>query len=224
MLPALDKAIFSGQNGHRPGEQQLPALAVMLSRAFDMLDCALLVVTDEGRLDYANRPARALLKSGHGGLRLSGGILSVTPAKVRDSLAEAIRLTCAGLQPGGLCLSQPGVPPQNWLRIAVAPVYFGGAESKGATHAAVWIVNGAPPAPPDEELLSALFGLTRAEARLSRALVSGCTAGEYAHRVGVRMATVRTQLHSIFVKTGVARQAELVALLSRVPPLRLAAT
>jgi DNA-binding CsgD family transcriptional regulator len=200
----------------------LPALAVMLSRAFDMLDCALLVVTDEGRIDYANQPARLLLKSGHGGLRLAGGVLSVTPAKLRDSLADAIRLACAGLQPGGLCLSQAGVPPQNWLRIAVAPVYFGG-EAKTATHAAVWIVNGAPPAPPDEDLLAALFGLTRAEARLSRALVSGCTAGEYAHRVGVRMATVRTQLHSIFVKTGVARQAELVALLSRVPPLRFVA-
>jgi DNA-binding CsgD family transcriptional regulator len=223
MLPAPDQAIFSAQNGHRPGEQQLPALAVMLSRAFDMLDCALLVVTNEGRLDYANRTARSLLKSGHGGLRLAGGVLSITPAKLREALVEAIRLACAGLQPGGLCLSQPGVPPQNWLRLAVAPVYFGG-EAKTATHAAVWIVNGEPAAPPDEELLSALFGLTRAEARLSRALVSGCTAGEYAHRVGVRMATVRTQLHSIFVKTGVARQAELVALLSRVPPLRFGTT
>ena len=195
----------------------------MLSRAFDMLDCALLVVTDAARLDYANRTARSLLKSGHGGLCLAGGILSVTPAKLRDSLAEAIRVACTELQPGGLCLSQPGEAPLNWLRIAVAPVYFGGSEAKSATHAAVWIVNGAPPAPPDEELLAALFGLTRAEARLSRALLGGCTAGEYAHRVGVRMATVRTQLHSIFVKTGVARQAELVALLSRVPPLRFTA-
>jgi DNA-binding CsgD family transcriptional regulator len=35
------------------------------------------------------------------------------------------------------------------------------------------------------------------------------------------LATVRTQLHSIFVKTGVKRQAALVALLSRVPALQL---
>jgi DNA-binding CsgD family transcriptional regulator len=35
------------------------------------------------------------------------------------------------------------------------------------------------------------------------------------------VATVRTQLHSIFSKTGVRRQAELVALLARVPALQL---
>jgi len=33
---------------------------------------------------------------------------------------------------------------------------------------------------------------------------------------------VRSQLHSIFIKTGVRRQAQLVALLSRVPALSFA--
>ena len=120
-----------------------------------------------------------------------------------------------------MCLSQPGVPPERWLRLAVAPVYFGGP-ARNATRAAVWIVNNGPPALPSEELLGALFGLTRAEARLARGVLTGCSAGEYAHQAGVRMATIRTQLHSIFIKTGVTRQAELVALLSRVPALQFA--
>jgi len=193
----------------------------MLARAFDMLDCALLIVTDEGKVEYRNRLATALLRDGLGGLRLVGGVLTATPGKTRDTLAEVIRLACTGLQAGGVCLTQPGVPPERWLRIAVAPVYFGGP-ARNATRAAVWIVNTGPPALPSEDLLGALFGLTRAEARLARGVLTGSTAAEYARQVGVRMATVRTQLHSIFVKTGVTRQAELVALLSRVPALQFA--
>jgi DNA-binding CsgD family transcriptional regulator len=199
----------------------LPALSVMLSRAFDMLDCALVIVTDEGKVEYRNRQAASVLHEERGGLRVVGGMLSATPGKPRDMLAAAIRLACIDLQAGGVCLTQPGEPPERWLRIAVAPVYFGGA-SRSATRAAVWIVNSGPPAPPSEELLGALFGLTRAEARLARGVLTGSTAGEYARQAGVRMATVRTQLHSIFIKTGVTRQAELVALLSRVPALQLA--
>ena len=187
-----------------------------------MLDYALCIVTDEGKLEYANRLAGSLLRSEQGGLRIVGGVLTASPAKRREGLAGAIRLACTALQPGGVCLSQPRVPPQRWLRLAVAPVYFGGAD-KTATRAAVWIVNSGPSALPSEELLGALFGLTRAEARLARSLLTGCTAGEYARRAGVGLATVRTQLHSIFVKTGATRQAELVALLSRVPALQLGA-
>ena len=206
-----DPAILSPHNGLlRPGEQNLPALSVMLSRAFDMLDFALLIVTDEGRVEYRNRQAAALLRNGQGGLRIVGSKLSANPGKPRDTLAAAIRLACTELTAGGVCLSQPGVPPERWLRLAVAPVYFGSA-ARGATRAAVWIVNNGPPALPSEELLGALFGLTRAEARLARGVLTGSSAGEYANQVGVRMATIRTQLHSIFIKTGVTRQAELVA-------------
>jgi DNA-binding CsgD family transcriptional regulator len=193
----------------------------MLARAFDMLDCALLLVTNEARVEYRNRQAAAVLRSGQGGLRMVGDTLSANPGKPRDTLAAAIRLACHEAQAGGVCLAQPGVPTERWLRLAVAPVYFGGP-ARCATRAAVWIVNNGPPALPSEELIGALFGLTRAEARLARGVLTGCTAGEYARQVAVRMATIRTQLHSIFIKTGVTRQAELVALLSRVPALDFA--
>ena len=52
-------------------------------------------------------------------------------------------------------------------------------------------------------------------------MLTGCAANEYARQAGVGVATVRSQLHSIFVKTGVRRQAQLVALLSKVPALAL---
>jgi DNA-binding CsgD family transcriptional regulator len=209
------------RKGRSPGEQDLPDLPVMLARALDMLDYALLIVTDERELQYRNRLAASLLAAGHGGLRVVGGALSASAGKLREALDHAISLACAELQPTGLCLPQPGTPPEGWLRLAVAPIYFGGS-SRSATCAAVWIVNTGSPSLPSDELLAALFGFSPAEARLARAVLTGCSASEYARHAGVRVATVRSQLHSIFVKTGVRRQAQLVALLSRVPVLQLA--
>jgi DNA-binding CsgD family transcriptional regulator len=216
-LPDPDIVVSRYHPAHEEHEKALP---VMLERALDMLDCALLIVDDEGKVEYRNRVASALVARSHGGLALGGGILTAKGRKLRDALAEAIRLACVELQSSGLCLSQPGSPPERWLRLVVAPIYFGTAGGRGG-RAAIWILNTETPAVPSEELLSALFGLSRAEARLALGMLAGRSAAECARLAGVGLATIRTQLHSIFTKTGVRRQAQLVALLSKVPVLQL---
>lgn len=195
-------------------------LTVMLGRALDLLDHALVIVTAAGELVFRNRQAARLLAAGHGGLRITGGALSSNSTRVRVALAEAISLACNALQSTGVCLPQPCSPPERWLRLAVAPIHAGGS-ARRAGCAAVWIVRSGYPSRPNEVLLAALFGLTPAEARLASAMLTGCAANEYARQAGVGVVTVRSQLHSIFVKTGVRRQAQLVALLSKVPALTL---
>jgi DNA-binding CsgD family transcriptional regulator len=64
--------------------------------------------------------------------------------------------------------------------------------------------------------LEQLFGLTRAEARLAVQFASGCTPAHIAAENGLSLATVRSQLASVFAKTQTSRQTELVALLARV--------
>jgi len=217
-----DHDIVSPQ--YRPAHEELEkALPVMLERALDMLDCALLIVDDEGKVEYRNRVAAALLARAHGGLTLGGGSLSAKARKLREALSHAIRLACTELQSSGLCLSQPGSPPERWLRLVVAPIYFGASGGGRASRAAIWILNTETPAAPSEELLAALFGLSRAEARLALGMLAGRSAADCARIAGVGLATIRTQLHSIFTKTGVRRQAQLVALLSKVPVLQLGA-
>ncbi len=63
-------------------------------------------------------------------------------------------------------------------------------------------------------LLCALFDLTPAEARLADRLVAGAPLDQIALSHAVSITTVRSQLRSIFAKTGTSRQAQLVALLS----------
>jgi DNA-binding CsgD family transcriptional regulator len=57
-----------------------------------------------------------------------------------------------------------------------------------------------------------LYGLTEAEARVMAALTLGETVNDIAVEHGVRASTVRAQVRSIFEKTGVNRQSDLVRL------------
>lgn len=68
--------------------------------------------------------------------------------------------------------------------------------------------------------LMELFGLSAAEARLARALCHGDSLEEYATDQGLKLPTVKTQLRSIFAKTGTERQSSLVRVLSGVPVVR----
>jgi DNA-binding CsgD family transcriptional regulator len=64
------------------------------------------------------------------------------------------------------------------------------------------------------ELLQALFDLTPAESRIAGQVTEGKSIEQIALSNGVSHNTIRTHLKSIFSKTGVQRQAELVSLLA----------
>jgi DNA-binding CsgD family transcriptional regulator len=63
------------------------------------------------------------------------------------------------------------------------------------------------------QVIQGLFDLSPAEARVARGIAAGKTVDDLANEVGLAVATVRSQLKSVFNKTGVSRQAELVGIL-----------
>jgi DNA-binding CsgD family transcriptional regulator len=65
--------------------------------------------------------------------------------------------------------------------------------------------------------LREMFGLTAAEAELAAAVAAGKRLDDIAEERGVRITTVRTQMRSIYSKTGTNRQAELVQMIARLP-------
>lgn len=67
----------------------------------------------------------------------------------------------------------------------------------------------------DEPSLKQVFSLSNAEARLASLIANGVEISAAAEELGVAKSTLRTQLQSIFAKTGVKRQSELAALVSR---------
>lgn len=65
------------------------------------------------------------------------------------------------------------------------------------------------------KLLSHIFALSPAEARLAAVLADGLSPEQAARKLGIARATVRSQLKAVFSKTETHRQSELVAVLSR---------
>jgi DNA-binding CsgD family transcriptional regulator len=63
---------------------------------------------------------------------------------------------------------------------------------------------------PDEAYLRATCGLTPAECRVALLLSDGHAPRVIAEMIGVTENTVRSQIKSIFSKTGVRRQSELI--------------
>lgn len=66
------------------------------------------------------------------------------------------------------------------------------------------------------KVLRRIWGLTAAEARVAASLAAGLSPAEIAVRHGVSEATVRTQMRTIFEKTGTHRQGELIRLLTSI--------
>ncbi|WP_052763982.1 helix-turn-helix transcriptional regulator [Microvirga massiliensis] len=66
-----------------------------------------------------------------------------------------------------------------------------------------------------DAILQQVFEMTKAEARIANRLLCGSSLQEIANDTGVSVSTVRAQMKALFAKTGTHRQAELVALLTR---------
>jgi DNA-binding CsgD family transcriptional regulator len=68
------------------------------------------------------------------------------------------------------------------------------------------------------QAVAATYGLTPAETRVLTRMLTGSTVAEAAADLCVATTTARTHLDSIFAKTGVSRQSELIRLAAQVAP------
>ncbi len=67
------------------------------------------------------------------------------------------------------------------------------------------------------EDLAAMFGLTEAQAKLARDIAAGVPLAVHAAAEGIPAETARSRLKAVLARTGCRRQAELAALLARLP-------
>ncbi len=190
-----------------------------METALDHLNTALVLVDATAKVLFANRNARAILDC-HDGLVTDGGRLKAqadirggcAPRNVgqRNQRAQG-RSSARGTANDDLpCRKRP-------LQIVAVPCWPETLTTPKRTAAVVFITD------PDQrplarpEALRILFGLTRAETKLAMVLLDGKSLSEAADLNDVGRETVRSQLKSIFLKTGTRRQSELIRLLLRLP-------
>lgn len=129
-------------------------------------------------------------------------------------LAQALDGLGTERQPSTRSIPIPATEECGPLVLHLLPIRRAAADLFDAASAIAIITPVALGAAPDVTVLSGLFDLTGAEARVARELAACRTVEDIAARSGVSVSTVRTQLKAVLSKTGTHRQAELVGLLA----------
>jgi pimeloyl-ACP methyl ester carboxylesterase/DNA-binding CsgD family transcriptional regulator/PAS domain-containing protein len=187
----------------------------VLDIVLDRLPMGSALIDECGQLVYANREFYEILEF-DGLLRLSDGVLAFTSqADSGPSLATLIE--------------------QAQKAEAGLPFFRQAGEDKSGKSTSLFISRSPERNPnhgPSRLLLCVArrfrrelslgglisqYALTPAEARLTQQLAQGLTLDAYAVEQGISSSTARTQLKAVFAKTGVSRQAELIATLYASP-------
>ncbi|MBI3147078.1 MAG: helix-turn-helix transcriptional regulator [Betaproteobacteria bacterium] len=188
----------------------------LVCAALDRLRVGVILADTAARPFFVNRAAEAL--QGRCGLKLGPGALEL--AKPEDTgrlqgMVAAAALTAIGDGLDGEGEARFGAEPDA-LQVWVAPLArerLAPELAAPAACAAVFISERCGGNVPWQRV-AASYHLTPAETRLARGLVEGLSAKDLAERHAISVHTVRSQLRAIFDKTGVRRQAELVALIN----------
>jgi DNA-binding CsgD family transcriptional regulator/PAS domain-containing protein len=185
--------------------------------ALNVLRCAVILTDALGKIIYANKSAEQMLQEATA-IRNQRGFLRAAFTHASNELSQAIRLTAAGdftIGKGGIAvrLSKDDSSP---VLGHVLPLTMGELRTRfePAAAAAVFIRN-REDAQDNAELLASTYELTPAETRVLSCLLAGRSLAESAEELRIGPATVRTHLDSIFCKTGVNRQQELLILASQ---------
>lgn len=187
--------------------------AATLSAAVDTLAYPLLAIQPDGLLLHANLAARELLALGKP-LEL-GPDQRVAPhvAGQRGAFSSALQAAS-----NGQAQQMVWADGESTVHATLRPL---GDPSPGAPMPPVLLML-APPADTvfDASGFASTHRLSHAETRVLEALLHGHQAELTAQRLGVGVATVRTQIASIRRKTGHDSVASLLAALGSLPPLR----
>lgn len=218
-LDALDRLIAhlqrSVQMRHRFLELQLGQ--TVLTAGLDILAIPSIMVDEWGLVVHANRAAHILMDQRNAIWIEDRHLCTSTLASTKQIGMEVIVAISASrgsdsTVPGIVVVPRPDNVP---LTATVFPMRAAESGLKGAAVLFVHDPSDMPGAKPD--LLKRLFSLSTAEAELVVALCKGQTVDEAARTRRTSVHTVRTQLKSIFGKTGTRRQTDLVALVLSSP-------
>lgn len=182
--------------------------------ALDGLADGVLLLAADGALLHATPAARACLDAGHG-LRVRAGRLCAWLARDDAALAAALAHAApARGAPSGGTVAVRSPQSQQPLVVSIFPLPPREPPLAAAAARILVILRDPARAPATcWEVFAQHFGITPAELRLCQALADDVTLPDYCARHALSDNTARSQLKSVFSKTGVRRQSELLRLI-----------
>lgn len=188
----------------------------LYGRAMAQLMVGAIVLDDHGKVIECNAAAREILDL-QDGLRLVGDQLEATYANDNRKLQQLVRN--AALRSSStdverieaISINRPS-GQLSWGVVVQEVSSDEWTEGKHRPSVAVFVRDTEGKAHPPTRLAQQLFQLTPAETALAIQLANGLSLEEAAAELSIRRNTARAHLRSIFSKTGVRRQTELVRL------------
>jgi len=190
-----------------------------LSEALSRLSIGVFALDSLGRVVFSNPAGERLLGDG---MALVSGRLLVGAAPERAALEAAIaQMTRAAPEdvaadPKPILIHRQKA--ERPLAVYVLPIALSShPAAQFLTHARAIVLAIDPEAsgPADPALVRDVLGLTLGEARMAALVGSGLSPRDSAEKLGITEETARTVLKRVFSKTGVSRQSELVALMTK---------
>jgi DNA-binding CsgD family transcriptional regulator len=180
------------------------------------LGLALIVLDRSRRIVSTNALADSLLAEDEGLMRRDAELVLAAPVQQRmvgELLSGDTLVNRQGLTGAKLTRFRIERPGHGDLVVTARPLDVRAIHA-GAGALALFLARPGPEKNTDPQALRDLLGLTVAEARLTAVLAQGHSLVEAARRLGIAHNTAKVQLRAVFAKTGVNRQAQLVALLA----------
>lgn len=188
-------------------------------RALDYLAHGVVLVDDDGQIVLMNQLAKSIISQSDG-LSVTDNTLIAGSREADRELKRLLREAGSNhtefrFSGGGAMLAKrpSGRRPYS---ILVSPLkahpFFVDRHSSAV---AIFLSDPESEIEAPEQMLLRLYDLTPAESRLALVLLQGVNLSEAARRIGITRNTAHTQLQSIYAKTRVRRQSELMALLLR---------
>lgn len=195
--------------------------------ALELLEVGIVVVNMRAQMIYANPPAEQHLRR-RDGIVLHHRVLTVVEPSRDAELKRLIQGASLGavgksIDSGGLItVPRRGVGPLTLLVCPLSPSFLGPVASEPV--AMVFVGDPSTNRRLPQTVLGKLYGFSAAESHLAGALLAGNSLQDYARYSGVSINTARSQLKSIFAKTGHTRQSGLIRDLANNPVLRMMQT
>ena len=186
-----------------------------LQEVVERLRMGVILLDSQRRLLKSNRSADHTLNSGMGLLLRSQELAAARPAddrKLQDAISRALENAARRRfrREEFIYFGREGELPS--LDLSVIPLLSSPGSAAGDAVLAVIVINLEEASIFPAQTVRRLYSLTSAEADLVKLLVEGASIGEAAERRRVARTTARSQLKSIFSKTGTKSQVELVQL------------
>lgn len=188
--------------------------------ALYFLPTPLMLLDEYGKVAFVNQRAESILNSSKA-FSVSSKRLTATDETVHEQIKQATKQVIRVSMGQGIHCAN-GVRFVDYQRGTFINLIMTPYPARSVTYlglnsricAAVFIQDGSENGEFPSGLLQSLYGLTSAEVRLAKGLLDGLTPAELATRFRVKIATIRTQLRSLFAKTGTSGQVEVVRLLT----------